>query len=45
MENSEEKAAEEKEYLWATDGAEGIIELLLDSRETASPLEGHLEGK
>ena len=45
MENSEKKAAEEKEYLWATDGAEGIIELLLDSRETASPLEGHLEGK
>ena len=38
----EERAAEEKEYLWAADGDEGLIELLLDSRETVAQLEGRL---
>ena len=28
----EEKTAKEKEYLWAADGNDGLIELLLDSR-------------
>ena len=30
----EERAADKKEYLWAADGDEGLIELLLYSRET-----------
>ena len=38
----EERAAEEKEYLWAADGDEGLIELLLDSRETVARLEARL---
>ena len=29
----EEKTAEEKEYVWATDGDDGLIELLLDSTQ------------
>ena len=33
-----EKMAEEKEYLWATDGNNGLIELLLDSNETVARL-------
>jgi len=41
MGNSEEKAAKEKEYLWVTDRADGLIELLLDSKEISSYLEGH----
>ena len=40
--DSEEKAAEEKEYLWVTDGSKDLIELLLDSKEIASRLEGCL---
>jgi len=39
---TDERAAEEKEYLWATDGADGMIEVLLDSREISSRIEGHL---
>ena len=39
----EEKTAEEKEYVWATDGDDGLIGLLLDSHETKAHLEGHLE--
>ena len=38
----EEKKAEEKEYLWAADGNEGLIKLLLDSKETVARLEAHL---
>ena len=38
----EEKMAEEKEYLWATDGDDGLIELLLDSNETVARLQGQL---
>ena len=38
----EEKKAEEKEYLWAADGDEGLIELLLDSKETVARLEARL---
>ena len=38
----EEKMAEEKEYLWATDGNYGLIELLLDSNETVARLQGQL---
>ena len=36
----EEKAAEEKEYLWAAEGNDGLIELLLDSHETVGRLQG-----
>jgi len=43
MGNSDERAAEEKEYLWATDGTDGMNEVLLDSREISSRLEGCLE--
>ena len=38
----EEKVAEEKEYLWAADGDDGLIELLLDSHETVTRLQGRL---
>ena len=38
----EERAAKEKEYLWAADGDEGLTELLLDSRETVARLEARL---
>ena len=38
----EEKKAEEKEYLWAADGDEGLIKLLLDSKETVARLEARL---
>ena len=34
--------AEEKEYLWATDGDDGLTELLLDSNETVARLQGRL---
>ena len=37
-----EKMAEEKEYLWATDGNNRLIELLLDSNETIVRLQGRL---
>ena len=40
--NSDEKKAVEREYLHTTDGSKGIIELLQDSKETASNLEGCL---
>ena len=33
---------EEKEYVWATEGDDGLIELLLDSKETASCLSARL---
>jgi len=39
----DEKTAEEKEYVWATDGDDGLIELLLDSHEMKVRLEGCLE--
>ena len=39
----EEKAAEEKEYVWVIDGDDGLIELLLYSHETKACLEGRLE--
>ena len=35
-----EKVAEEKEYLWAADRDNGLIELLLDSHETVARLQG-----
>jgi len=38
----EQKEKEEKEYSWAADGSDGIIELLPDSKETASRLETSL---
>ena len=38
----EERAAEENEYLWVADRDEGLIELLLDSRETDTQLEARL---
>ena len=38
----DEKAVEEKEYVWATKGDDGLIELLLDSKETASCLSARL---
>ena len=38
----EERKAEEKEYLWAADGDEGLIELLLDSKEMVARLEARL---
>ena len=38
----DEKAVEEKEYVWATEGDDGLIELLLDSKETASCLSARL---
>ena len=34
--------AEEKEYLWAADGDDGLIELMLDSNETVARLQGQL---
>lgn len=34
----EKHVKEEKEYLWAADGDDGIIELLLDSNETIACL-------
>ena len=34
--------AEEKEYLWAAKGDDGIIELLLDSKKTTTRLRAHL---
>ena len=36
------KLKEEKEYLWAADGDNGIIELLMDSNETVACLQGRL---
>ena len=41
----EERAAEENEYLWVADRDEGLIELLLDSRETVAQLEARLIAK
>ena len=38
----EEMAAKEKEYLWGADRDEGLIELLLDSREIVARLEARL---
>ena len=38
----DEKKAEEKEYLWTADRDSGLIELLLNSKEIVSHLEGHL---
>ena len=38
----EEHIKEEKEYLWAADGDDGIIELILDSNETVAHLQGRL---
>ena len=38
----EEHIKEEKEYLWAADGDDGIIELILDSNETVARLQGRL---
>ena len=38
----EEKMVEEKEYLWAADGNNGLIELLLDSNEMVVRLQGRL---
>ena len=38
----EEKLAGEKEYLWAADSDDGLIELLLDSNETVARLQGRL---
>ena len=32
------KAVEEKEYTWAVEGDDGIIELLLDAKETVARL-------
>ena len=43
MPKGDEKVAEEKEYIWAIDGDDGLIELLLDSHETKAHLEGRLE--
>ena len=34
--------AVEKEYLWAAEGDDGIIELLLDSKETTARLQARL---
>ena len=34
--------AEEKEYLWAAESDDGIIELLLDSKETTACLQARL---
>ena len=42
MKAGDEKETEEKEYLWATDGDGGLIELLLDSKETTAHLEARL---
>ena len=36
--NGDEKAVEEREYSWAAKSDDGLIELLLDSKETASCL-------
>ena len=38
----DEKLEEEKEYCWAADGDDGLIELLLDSNETVASLQGRL---
>ena len=38
----DEKAVEEKEYLWAAEDDDGLIELLLDSRETGARLQARL---
>ena len=38
----EEKLAEEKEYLWAAEGDDELIELLLNSNETVVRLQGRL---
>ena len=38
--DSKAAEAEEKEYLWAAEGDDGIIELLLDSKETTADGEG-----
>jgi len=38
----EQKQKEEKEYSWVEDDSDGIIELLLDSKETVSCLEAQL---
>ena len=35
--------AEEKEYLWAAEGDDGFVELLLDSRETSACLQACLK--
>ena len=42
MLKGEEKAKKEKEYLWAADGEEGLMELLLYSKETVASLEARL---
>jgi len=42
MESGDDKDTEEKEYLWATDGDGGLIELLLDSKDTVAHLEARL---
>ena len=36
------KNAEEKEYLWAADGEDGLGELILDSNEVVVHLRGRL---
>lgn len=38
----DEKVKEEKEYAWAADGDDGIVELILDSNETVARLQGRL---
>jgi len=38
----DKKMAEEKEYVWAAEGGDGLIELLLDSNETVAWLQGCL---
>ena len=38
----DEKLKEEKEYVWAADGDDGIVELILDSNETVARLQGRL---
>jgi len=40
--DGEQKEKEDKEYSWAAEGTDGIIELLIDSKETASRLEARL---
>ena len=35
--------AEEKEYLWAVEGDDGFVKLLLDSRETSAHLQARLK--
>ena len=40
--DSKAAEAEEKEYLWAAEGDDGIIELLFDSKETSTRLRARL---